>query len=125
MDHNVQLTILLGDSGELAAEFATLAPTETVTGGFADKTAWRSAARRLVASGVTAVLCNTIVSGQAIEPLHEEGLRIIQLVHELPSLIHQYGLEAVARRAAAHAAVIVFASRYIRDCFVEVAGPNS
>ena len=123
MDHNVQLTILLGDSGELAAEFATLAPTETVTGGFADKTAWRSAARRLVASGVTAVLCNTIVSGQAIEPLHEEGLRIIQLVHELPSLIHQYGLEAVARRAAAHAAVIVFASRYIRDCFVEVAGP--
>ena len=123
MDHNVRLTVLLGDSGELASEFAALAPTEIVPGNFADLAAWRDAAHRLAASGVTAVLCNTTVSAKAIGPLLENGLRVVQLVHELPSLIRQFGLEAAARDAAAHAAAVVFASSYIRDRFLEVAGP--
>jgi O-antigen biosynthesis protein len=121
-EHNVRLTVLLGGPGELAAEYAALAPTEIVPGNFADMTFWRDAARRLAASGVTAVFCNTLVSAQAIGPLREEGLRVIQLVHELPSLIRQYGLEAAAREAAAHAAAIVFASAHIRDRFLEVVG---
>ena len=120
---NVRLTVLLGDPGELTPEFEALAPTETVSGNFADAAAWRAAAQRLAASGVMAVLCNTLVSAQAIGPLREEGLRVIQLVHELPSLIRQYGLETAARDAAAYAAAIVFSSTYIRDRFLEVAAP--
>ena len=121
-DHGGALTILLGGAGDLSPDFAAIAPTEMVAGDFADPAAWHAAARRLASSGVTAVLCNTLVSAKAIGALRDAGLRIVQLVHELPSLIGQYGLESAARDAASHAAAIVFPSAYVRDRFVEVAG---
>ena len=118
----MRLTVLLGGPGELERDFRALARTETVPGNFADAAAWRDAAHRLAGSRVTAVLCNTLVAAQAIGPLRDAGLRVIQLVHELPSLAKQYGLETAAHSAAQHAAAIVFPSTYVRDRFVEVAG---
>jgi glycosyltransferase involved in cell wall biosynthesis len=123
VDHNIALTILIGGPGELTPQFEALAPTETVPGNFDDLGAWLDAAHRLAASGVTAVLANTLVSARAIRALQEAGLRIIQLVHELPAVIRQYHLEDASRNAAAHAAAIVFASTYVRDRFLEIAGP--
>ena len=120
---NLELTILLGSPGELVPQFEAVAPTEIVSGDFADPEAWCDAATRLVASGCTAVFCNTVVSARAIPQLHEAGLRVIQLVHELPSLIRQYGLESASREAAATADVMVFPSVFVRDRFVELAGP--
>jgi O-antigen biosynthesis protein len=123
IDLKVSLNVLLGGPGELTPEFEALAPTEIVPGNFTDQGAWTDAARRLAASGVTAVICNTLVSARAIGPLRQAGLRIVQLVHELPTLIQQYGLTVAARDAAAHAAVIVFPCSYVRDRFIEIAGP--
>jgi O-antigen biosynthesis protein len=122
-DHNVHLTILLGGPGELTPQFAGVAPTETVPNNFDDLAAWQAVARRLVESGVTAVLTNTLVSARAIRPLHEAGLLIVQLVHELPAIIRQYRLEDASRDAATYAAAMVFPSAYVRDRFLEVAGP--
>ena len=123
VDHDVALTVLLGGAGELTPKFEALCRTETVCGDFNDLDAWREAAQGLVASGVTAVLCNTLVSARAIGPLHGAGLRVVQIVHELPSLIRQYRLMTAALDAAAHAAAVVFPSRYVKDHFMEVAGP--
>jgi Glycosyltransferase WbsX/Glycosyl transferase family 2/Glycosyl transferases group 1 len=123
VDHNVRIEVLLGGAGELAPQFEALAPTEMVPGDFSDPSAWRNAARRLSGSGATAVICNTLVSAKAIKPLCESGLRVVQLVHELPSLIRQYGLEQAARDAASMASVVVFPSAYVRDRFVEMVGP--
>jgi glycosyltransferase involved in cell wall biosynthesis len=123
VDHDVALTVLLGGPGELASKFEALCRTESVPGNFKDLGAWRDAADRLVAAGITAVLCNTSVSAQAVGALHGAGLRIVQLVHELPSLIHHYQLVAAVRDAAALAAAVVFPSAYVRDRFIEVAGP--
>jgi O-antigen biosynthesis protein len=120
---NLELNILIGGAGALVPEFEALAPTRVVPGDFGDPEAWREAAKWLVASGCTAALCNTLVSGRAIPQLRERGLRIVQLVHELPSLIRQYGLEAASREAAATADVMVFPSVFVRDRFVELAGP--
>jgi glycosyltransferase involved in cell wall biosynthesis len=122
-DHGVHLQILLGEAGPLEQEFRNIAPTEVVPGNFADQHAWGTAARRLCAAGCTAVLSNTTVAAQAIAPLQAEGLRIVQLVHELPSLINQYKLVAAAQHAANAAEVIVFPSAYVRDRFLEISGP--
>lgn len=123
LDHNVALTILIGGPGELIPQFEAVAHTELVPGNFDDPAAWQRAAQRLAAAGVTAVLCNTLVSARAIGALREAGLRIVQLVHELPSLIHQYGLVAASRDAARHAAAVVFPSAYVRERFREIAEP--
>jgi glycosyltransferase involved in cell wall biosynthesis len=122
-DHDVRLTILLGGPGALTPQFAAVAPTETIAGNFASQSAWTEVAERLVASGVTAVISNTVVSAQAIIPLRRAGLRVVQLVHELPSLIRQYKLEQAARDAAEQATTMVFSAPYIRDRFAEIAGP--
>jgi glycosyltransferase involved in cell wall biosynthesis/GT2 family glycosyltransferase len=122
-DHNVSLTVLLGGPGELMPEFERLAPTVLVPGEFRDIEAWRVAAANLAEEGITAIICSTLVSAQAIRPLREAGIRIVMLVHELPSIIRHYSLESAARDAAEQAAAIVFASPYVRDRFVELAGP--
>ena len=123
IDHGVRLTVLLGGPGELEREFEAIAPAEVVPGNFEDLLAWRKIAHRLAGSGVTAVLCNSLVSAKAIGPFRDAGLRVVQLVHELPSLIRQYGLQTAATAAAAHAAAVVFPSAYIRDRFVALTGP--
>jgi glycosyltransferase involved in cell wall biosynthesis len=122
-DHEAALTILLGGGGNLVPQFAAVASTELVPGDFTDADAWRDAASRLVDAGVEAVICNTLVAARALGMLHAAGLRVVLLVHELPSVIEQYNLGEAARAAAEHAAAIVFPSAYVRDRFVEVAGP--
>jgi O-antigen biosynthesis protein len=121
-DFGVEVRVLLGGPGELEEEFRRTAPTERMDG-FADAAAWEAVARRLHADGYTAALCNTLVSAQAIEPLTRAGLDVVSLVHELPTLIRAYGLVDAARSAAERARCVVFASAYVRDRFVELAGP--
>jgi glycosyltransferase involved in cell wall biosynthesis len=118
----VELRILLGGPGPLEDSFRAVAPTERVEGGFGDGEAWRSLGERLRADGFEAVLCNTLVSAQAIGPLRAAGLRPIALVHELPTLARRYGLLGAARQAAEGADAIVFPAPYVRDRFAELAG---
>ncbi len=121
-DHNIDLTVLLGGPGELTDTFRALAPTEVIPGDFADLAPWRNAARLLVANGVTAVLSNSLVSARALSAFRLAGLRVVQLVHELPTLIRNYGLEQTARDVATDAEVVVFSSSYAKERFEELAG---
>lgn len=121
----VQLKILLGGPGALEDAFRAVAETEMIPAGFADLEAWRGLAKRLRAEGYVAVISNTTVAAQALRPLREAGLRVVQLVHELPSLIRQYKLEAAAKDAAVSADALVFPSAYVRDRYTEVTGPIS
>jgi glycosyltransferase involved in cell wall biosynthesis len=121
-EFGAEVRVLLGGPGELEEAFHQVAPCERVETGFADPAAWEEAGRRLREDGISTILCNTLVSAQAIEPLRRSGLRVIELVHELPSLIRAYGLVDAARTAARHANTIVFASDFVRDRFIELAG---
>jgi glycosyltransferase involved in cell wall biosynthesis len=121
-EFGVDVRVLLGGPGELEEAFRQIARTERIESGFADPGAWEAVGKRLRAEGFTSVLCNTLVSAQAIEPLRHAGMRVVVLVHELPNLIHAYGLVDTARSTAQQADCIVFASDYVRDRFVELAG---
>ena len=118
-----ELRVLLGGPGELEDAFRLIAATKRPEGGFADSAAWETVGHKLRAAGFRAVLCNTLVSAQAIVPFRRSGLRVVTLVHELPDLIRAYGLTDTAKVAAGMSDVVVFASDYVRDRFVEIAGP--
>lgn len=47
-------------------------------------------------------ITNTVVTGIAAATLKKHGYRIISLIHELPRLIAQYGLETEAKTIAAY-----------------------
>src|SRR5262249_19605677 len=48
----------------------------------------------LYASGARIALCNTSVVGSTVELLSEAGFTVVSMVHELPGLIKQHGLES-------------------------------
>jgi glycosyltransferase involved in cell wall biosynthesis len=124
-EFGVDVHVLLGESGPLEVEFRQIAPTELVEGGFANVEGWRTIARRLRAEGFTSVLCSTTVSAQAVEPLASSGLRVIVLVHEMPTVIRDRGLIDAARTIAKRAKAVVFPAILVRDRFIEIAGPIS
>jgi glycosyltransferase involved in cell wall biosynthesis/SAM-dependent methyltransferase len=124
-EFGLNLHILIGGVGELTPQFEQVATTRTLAEDFNNPRVWQEAARSLAAAGVGAVILNTLVSAKATIPFRDAGLRIVQLVHELPSTIRQYGLEAASLDAARNAAVLVFASAYVRDRFLEAYGPAS
>ena len=118
-----QVHVLLGGPGPLENDFAAVAPTERIESEYTDPVPWRAIGARLRAQGFTAVLCNTTVSAQAIPPLRRAGLRIVSMIHELPSFIRERRLEEAARTVAREADVVVFASTIVRDGFTAISGP--
>lgn len=68
--------------------------------------------------GFCNAVVNTVAAGRAVPILKELGYHITSLVHELPRVIRNYGLEARAHWIAAHSDVLVFASPFVRDPFL-------
>lgn len=60
------------------------------------------------ADGIGLVIANTAVSGRVADAFQQAGMTVISLVHELPGVIQQYGLEqAVAALVKASRKVVV------------------
>ncbi|MFC5743967.1 glycoside hydrolase family 99-like domain-containing protein [Dyella tabacisoli] len=107
----VEVEVLLLGSGPLEADFAKLAKIhklyetgENISG----------LAKRLHKQGFDLVIANTAVAGRIVPPLHDAGLRIISLVHELPGVIRQYGLEEAVRSIAQNAGHVVVAAAAVK-----------
>lgn len=100
----VEVELLLLGGGTLEQEFADVAPVHKLYGATADVAA---VARDLSERGFDLVIANTAVSGRAIGVLHEAGMRVVSLVHELPGVIRQYGLESAVQEMSLHAERIV------------------
>jgi glycosyltransferase involved in cell wall biosynthesis len=82
----------------------------------------RALLARLRAGGVDTAICNTTVSGALTGTLKGEGYRVLVLVHELPELIRDYGLQGAAADIARNADSVVFPSEAVRDAFAGLAG---
>ncbi|MCK0533329.1 glycoside hydrolase family 99-like domain-containing protein [Sphingobium agri] len=82
-------------------------------------------ARRLVRElrdlGAQSVICNTLVSAIILPLFKEQDYRIISLIHEMPDVIRQHGLENSARSVVKLADKVIFASQPVADAFAEFA----
>ena len=72
--------------------------------------------------GARIALCNTSVVGDTVELLKRAGFTVVSMIHELPGLIGQYGLETSISSIARHADRVVFPARIVRDPFIELTG---
>ncbi len=68
-------------------------------------------------------LCNTVVAGHLARHLAERGFRVVAMVHELPRLIAERGLEPRAHDIARHADRVLFAAEPVRSGFETIVGP--
>jgi O-antigen biosynthesis protein len=78
-------------------------------------------AHRLAQSGVDAAFVNTTVSGSLVPHLARAGIRSVCLVHEMPGLIRDYGIEPQALAIARDAHAVVFGSEPVRQGFLSIA----
>ena len=107
--------VLLGD-GVLEEEFERAA---AVHRGALDAASLAALAAALAADGVTHAIVNTAVSGDCAQAFAKVGIASIVLVHELPGVVRQYGLQPQLASIARHARRVVFAADAVREGFLE------
>ncbi len=108
---------LLGD-GALRPDYEAVAEVRLVEDG-PDRL--EEVASRLRAHGVTGAIVNTVVSAAVLPALAAAGLRTLALIHEMPKLIYERGLEANAQAVVTHADQAIFATTTVLDAFRTVA----
>jgi glycosyltransferase involved in cell wall biosynthesis len=101
---DVEVEVLLMGGGQLIAEFEAIAPVHKLYGEEHDVAAL---AQNLYRRDFRTVIANTAVSGKIIGALHRAGLKVVSLVHELPGVIRDYGLQGAVRELSMHAEHIV------------------
>ena len=120
---NVRLDIVMLLDGELRPEFEQYGQVHIFRDDSAGSNDQTKLLRRLRSEGVTETICNTTISGRLAAELASLGYRVVTLVHELPGLISDYGLESTAREIGRHSEVVIFPSETVRDGFESIAGP--
>ena len=111
--HGVEVEFLLLGDGKLKPDYAALAPTHIVSDRPALEAWLNVAAKR----GVTQALVNTSVAARVITSLDRVGIGAIQLVHELPRVIAEYGMLPGLRAGARLARRVIFPAACVRDAF--------
>jgi len=74
---------------------------------------------------IASAICNTSVTGDLVPTLKREGVAVVSLIHELPNLISEYGLEnnlVDISRCADH---VVFPADMVEDGFNQFARGGS
>lgn len=88
-DTGVSVAVALLGPGRLADEFRRVCSVHEAF----DEAAVARLARRCREEGTRLVIANTAVSGRVAPQFRREGIEVITLVHELPGVIRQLGLE--------------------------------
>lgn len=112
-------TLLLGD-GWLEPRFEALAPLHRLY--TMDATEQTALAADLRTRGFEAVIANTTVCGRAIGSFRDAGMRVVALIHELPGLIANYGLQDALTRLADASDHVVVSSHPVREGVLSILG---
>ena len=109
--HGAEITFVLLAGGALEPDYRAVGTVHVA----ADMARLAEIAAGLRGAGCDAALVNTAVAAPACAILAQEGIASTLLVHELPRLIREKGLQAGLREGVRAAGRVVFAAAYVRD----------
>ena len=112
-----EIAYLLLEGGTLTEDYESQG--ETRISGDPDRIA--ELIRDFMKSGFELALTNTAVTGAVVPPLKDAGFQVITLIHELPGIIRDYGLEPAAKLIAERSDVVVFPARSVAEAFSGIA----
>ncbi len=93
----LKVTFMLLDSGRLMPLYRKVGDVAVTSPQAPD---FEATVRRLRAQGICFALTNTVVTGAVVADLKRLGFRILSLVHEMPRIIREFGIEANGRAIA-------------------------
>ena len=112
---------LLKSGGELEPEYAKYSTVYNLEREYRTAEQRGSLISRLFDMGIREAICNTVTSGDLAELFRKKGIRPVTLVHELPNIIKEKGLERHARLLAEYSDRVVFPAVFVREKFQAVA----
>ena len=117
----MEVVILLKEGGALVDHYRAVGRTVVLeTLGAANLPGF------LTREGFDVAIANTTVTGDLVPVLRRCGIKVVSLIHELPNLVEEYGLEGNVADIARDASHVVFPSEIVRRGFrrfcTEVAG---
>ena len=121
-DMGYDVEVLLCGAGPLVEEFAAAGRVHDFYSAAATPEVRAGVIRDLYDRGARIAICNTSCVGDAVHELKSAGFSVVSLIHELPGLIAQYGLEDSIATIAREADKVVFGADVVRDRFVELTG---
>ena len=114
----INLEIAVLGPGKLVSAYNEIARTTVCV----DDSSFRNLVARKRGEGTDLAICNSTPGGRHIEILKDNNVRTISLIHELPTLLHNYKLNDTAAAIASQADVCVFPSDLVREKFEMFAG---
>ena len=123
-DLGMEVSIILLEGGELLREYEKVGTTVVLGGGEDWRAELRGHLRHYAAMGTVKAICNTVVTGEAVQVLKECGYRVCGLVHELPSVVKSRGWETQCRAMAERSDALVFASNVVKSAFASRYAPD-
>lgn len=110
----LDIQVLLLNGGELLASYQQICPVTLCTPDNAQEVI-----AGLAAVGFKLAITNTAASGWIIPALKDQEFRVISLIHEMPNLIHEYGLQAACQFISGRSDQVVFSSHIGKRSFCE------
>lgn len=107
----MQVDVLMMSGGQLAPAFADTAHIHDLSG--MQPLNLDELLTSLRKGGVELVIANTAVSGRITRAIVAAGLRVVTLVHELPTLIRDYGLEPAIRDLVMYSDKVILPSEAV------------
>lgn len=114
---DVNVVVLVRGNGPIIEEYKELAPTFVID--TLEKTS--SYIEKLSKIGYDSAISNTITTGDLIGELHKNNIYSINLIHELPGVIHTLKCEERAEIIAKESDLVVFPSQFVMDKFETIA----
>jgi glycosyltransferase involved in cell wall biosynthesis len=109
----VEASVILLEGGKLEDAYRELGPLQIPSNASAlEKLLWS-----LTEKGYHTAIVNTSASASVIPALSKAGIQTTLLVHELPRLLREKNLKAMAQIGAREARNIVFPAAFVRDQF--------
>ena len=121
-DMGYDVEVLLCGGGPLVQEFAAAGRVHDFYSASSTPESQTEVIRGLYERGARIAICNTSCVGDLVHTLKGAGFSVVSLIHELPGLIGQYGLEDSIATISREADKVVFAAEVVRDRFVELTG---
>ncbi|MBL4670581.1 MAG: glycoside hydrolase family 99-like domain-containing protein [Flavobacteriales bacterium] len=109
--------VVLGD-GPLLPEYAKYAELHCLGGESACGDKAKAIVEKLWARGQSTAICNTTVTGLFAKVLNQQGFHVVSLIHEMPTVIVDNGLQEHCRALVEVSDCVVFPAEQVREGFM-------
>ena len=116
-DQNTDVVVLVRGKGPIIDSYKELAPTFIID--TMEKTI--TYIEKLSKIGYNSAISNTVTTGDLVPILKNNNIYSINLIHELPGVIHLLKCEERAEIISKDSDLVVFPSEYVRDKFETIA----